>query len=172
MQKTSVTVYQYTPLKITQKSLNAPQKYFVTYSKWINIYLNSFNLLSDTGRPTLLHLGACPISLLLIGYHYYVILPRNFTKYSLWQKIFRLIVLVDVVFQTMHVAVASCLIARLLSLGKTAESPTTILIQDWFKNYKLKWGFGSLPPIIMLIYINLVEYNMWCIPKHSRMLQM
>ncbi len=45
------------------------------------------------------------------------------------------------------------------SIGKTAESPTTILIQDWFKNYELKWGFGGLPPIITLVYINLVEYN-------------
>ncbi len=57
-------------------------------------------------------------------------------------------------------------------MGKTAESPTTILIQDLFKNYELKWGSGGLPPIIMLIYINLVEYKLWCIPKHSRMLQM
>ncbi len=27
--------------------------------------------------------------------------------------------------------------------GKTAESPTTILMQDWFKNYELKWGLGA-----------------------------
>ncbi len=57
-------------------------------------------------------------------------------------------------------------------IGKTAESPTTILTQDWFKNDELKWGFGGLPPMIMLIYINLVEYNIWLIPKHSRMLEM
>ncbi len=30
------------------------------------------------------------------------------------------------------------------NLDKTAESPTTILIQGWFKNYELKWGFGGL----------------------------
>ncbi len=44
-------------------------------------------------------------------------------------------------------------------IGKTAEYPTTIFIQGWFKNYELKSGFGGLPPIIMLICINLVEYN-------------
>ncbi len=45
-------------------------------------------------------------------------------------------------------------------IGKTAESPTTILIQDCLKNYELNWGFGALLPIITLVYINLVEYNM------------
>ncbi len=60
----------------------------------------------------------------------------------------------------------------LMKMGKTAESPTTILIQNWFKSYELKWGYEGLPPIIILIYINLVEYKLWCIPKHSRMLRM
>ncbi len=40
--------------------------------------------------------------------------------------------------------------------GKTEESPTTILIQRRFKNYELKWGFGGLPPIIML---NLYQFG-------------
>ncbi len=44
-------------------------------------------------------------------------------------------------------------------MGKTAESPNTILIQNLFKNYQLKWGGWGIAPIIMLMYINFVEYN-------------
>ncbi len=54
----------------------------------------------------------------------------------------------------------------------TAESTMTIFINNWFKNYEFKWWFGDLPPNIILFYINLVDYNIWCIPKHSRMLEM
>ncbi len=32
-------------------------------------------------------------------------------------------------------------------------------------NYDIKGGLGGLPPIIMLIYINLDKYKVRCIPK-------
>ncbi len=34
-------------------------------------------------------------------------------------------------------------------MGKTVESITTMLTHDWFMNYKLKWGFGGKPSIII-----------------------
>ncbi len=57
-----------------------------------------------------------------------------------------------------------------------AEFPTNIIFlrPGWFMKYDLKWGFGGLPQITILVCIDLVGYlyMIWCIPKHSRMLQL
>ncbi len=41
--------------------------------------------------------------------------------------------------------------------GKTAESHTNILETCLIYDYELKWGFGGLPLIIMLICVNWLD---------------
>ncbi len=56
---------------------------------------------------------------------------------------------------------------RVVIFGKIAESPTNIFDVYFIDELWVELYF-SMPPIIMLIYINLDKYNAWYIPKQSR----